>query len=171
MKATYAKAMDALYLLCMIIAGISLMVMTIIIPVGVYFRYMLNSALAWPEPLCVLLVVLFTFTAAAACYRAGVHISVGLVTDAMPPTARKTVLLVADGFLAIISTFMVIWGLQLVETTSHQVIAEFPFLSVGFTYLPIPVGGALTLLFIIERLWIGRPGHDSFIYREPGEIN
>jgi hypothetical protein len=37
------------------------------------------------------------------------------------------------------------------------VIAEFPFLSVGVTYLPIPIGGAVTLLFIAERLLIGPP--------------
>jgi TRAP-type C4-dicarboxylate transport system permease small subunit len=30
-------------------------------------------------------------------------------------------------------------------------------LSVGVTYLPIPVGGAITLLFVAERLLIGRP--------------
>jgi TRAP-type C4-dicarboxylate transport system permease small subunit len=37
------------------------------------------------------------------------------------------------------------------------VIAEFPFLSVGITYLPLPIGGAVTLLFIVERLWAGPP--------------
>jgi TRAP-type C4-dicarboxylate transport system permease small subunit len=44
-----------------------------------------------------------------------------------------------------------------VATTWHQSIAEFPALSVGLTYLPIPVGGAITLLLVAERLLIGRP--------------
>jgi hypothetical protein len=44
-----------------------------------------------------------------------------------------------------------------VETTWHQSIAEFPFLSVGVTYLPIPVGGTATLLFVAERVAIGHP--------------
>jgi TRAP-type C4-dicarboxylate transport system permease small subunit len=44
-----------------------------------------------------------------------------------------------------------------VETTWHQSIAEFPALAVGVTYLPIPVGGAVTLLFVIERALIGPP--------------
>jgi hypothetical protein len=30
-------------------------------------------------------------------------------------------------------------------------------LSVGVTYLPIPIGGIVTLLFVIERLLIGQP--------------
>ena len=41
--------------------------------------------------------------------------------------------------------------------TWHNTIADFPFLSVGVTYLPIPVGGVCLLLFIIERIWLGAP--------------
>jgi TRAP-type C4-dicarboxylate transport system permease small subunit len=39
--------------------------------------------------------------------------------------------------------------------TWHQVIAEFPFLSVGITYLPLPLGGVVTLAFIVERIVAG----------------
>jgi TRAP-type C4-dicarboxylate transport system permease small subunit len=48
-----------------------------------------------------------------------------------------------------------------VGATWHQSIAEFPALSVGVTYLPIPIGGAITLLFVTERLLIGRPPSSS----------
>ncbi len=41
--------------------------------------------------------------------------------------------------------------------TWHNSIADFPFLSVGVTYLPIPLGGACLLLFIIERIFLGLP--------------
>jgi TRAP-type C4-dicarboxylate transport system permease small subunit len=50
-----------------------------------------------------------------------------------------------------------VWGGRLVQATWFQVIAEFPALSVGITYLPIPIGGAITLLFIAERVAIGPP--------------
>ena len=49
------------------------------------------------------------------------------------------------------------WGYSLCATTWHQSIAEFPSLSVGVTYLPIPLGGLCLLLFVIERLLIGAP--------------
>jgi len=51
--------------------------------------------------------------------------------------------------------FMLVWGAQLVDVTWNQGIAEFPALKVGLTYLPIPVGGTITMLFVIERLWTG----------------
>jgi TRAP-type C4-dicarboxylate transport system permease small subunit len=62
-----------------------------------------------------------------------------------------------ETLMAALSLFMVFWGAELVAATWNQVIAEFPFLSVGITYLPLPIGGAVTLLFIVERLWAGPP--------------
>ena len=43
--------------------------------------------------------------------------------------------------------------------TWHNTIADFPFLSVGVTYLPIPIGGLLLLMFVIEHMTIGPPPH------------
>ena len=53
--------------------------------------------------------------------------------------------------MLVTNLFMLVWGIKLVETTWYQGIAEFPIVSVGIAYLPIPVGGALTALFVIER--------------------
>lgn len=171
MKTAYRRAMDALYLACMIVAGLALAIMTVVIPWGVYTRYVLNRGSAWPEPMAVLLMILFTFFAGAACYRAGIHISVALFADALRQPYRRIVHGIAELSVAVLAVFMVYWGFQLVATTWSQVIAEFPFLSVGVTYLPIPLGGAITLLFILERAWIGKPPLDSIMYREPAEAN
>ena len=48
--------------------------------------------------------------------------------------------------------FMLVWGIKLVQATWYQSIAEFPIVTAGMAYLPIPIGGALTVLFVIERL-------------------
>jgi TRAP-type C4-dicarboxylate transport system permease small subunit len=52
--------------------------------------------------------------------------------------------------------FMLWYGTKLVQATWHQSIAEFPLVSVGLSYLPVPIGGAITALFVIERIWTGR---------------
>jgi TRAP-type C4-dicarboxylate transport system permease small subunit len=52
--------------------------------------------------------------------------------------------------------FMLWYGVKLAITTWHQSIAEFPVVSVGFSYLPIPIGGAITALFVIERFRTGQ---------------
>jgi TRAP-type C4-dicarboxylate transport system permease small subunit len=47
--------------------------------------------------------------------------------------------------------FMLVWGIKLVQATWYQSIAELPIVTAGMAYLPIPIGGALTALFVIER--------------------
>lgn len=42
MSELYLKWMDRLYLLAMVLAGLSLLVMTIVIPIGIFSRYVLN---------------------------------------------------------------------------------------------------------------------------------
>jgi TRAP-type C4-dicarboxylate transport system permease small subunit len=151
------RAMDALYRLCAIIAGSALVLISLVVPWGVYTRYVLDSASSWPEPMAILLSIVLTFFGAAACYRSGVHMRVTVARDLLPPLPQRVVDFIAEGLMALISLFMVIWGARLVAATWQQVIAEFPFLSVGVTYLPIPIGGAITMLFIAERLLIGPP--------------
>jgi len=57
MAIQFRKAMDALYLACVLIAGTSLVLISAVIPWGVYTRYVLNSAASWPEPAAVLLTI------------------------------------------------------------------------------------------------------------------
>lgn len=153
----FRRAMDALYLACVAIAGTALVLIALVVPWGVFTRYVLNSAASWPEPMAVLLTIVLTFFGAAACYRIGVHVSVTVARNALAAPLRRASELVAEGLMALISVFMLRWGAILVETTWHQTIADFPALSVGVTYLPIPIGGLITLLFVIERVTIGPP--------------
>lgn len=155
MKQAYILAMGYLHKACIAISATCLVVMTIIIPWGVFTRYVLGYGSSWPEPMAILLMIIFAFVSAAACYRDGLHIAVMALPDAVSPRNRLILGWIAEIGMVIANLFMLIWGFTLVEATMYQVIAEFPILSVGLTYLPIPVGGALTLLFVIERLWTG----------------
>jgi TRAP-type C4-dicarboxylate transport system permease small subunit len=65
-----------------------------------------------------------------------------------------------------IAAFMVGYGVHLCILTRDNTIAEFPWLSVGFVYMPIPIGGLLTLLFIVEKIWLGDPPKDDVMYSD-----
>jgi TRAP-type C4-dicarboxylate transport system permease small subunit len=150
-------AMDALYRLCVVVSGSALVLISAVIPWGVFTRYVLNSAASWPEPMAILLTIVLTFIGAAACYRAETHMRVSILVRALSRPWQRLIEPLAEALTALLSLFMVIWGARLVVATWHQSIAEFPALSVGVTYLPIPIGGAITLLFVAERMLIGRP--------------
>jgi TRAP-type C4-dicarboxylate transport system permease small subunit len=166
MKVQYRQIMEGLYLACIALSAVAVVVMTLIIPYGVFMRYVVHSPLSWPEPLSVLLMIVFTFIGGAGVYRAKVHIRINALLDAVKPQVRTKMLLVADALMVLACLFMLGYGAILVQTTWFQSIAEFPGLSVGLTYLPIPVSGFVTLLFVIEYLWIGPPPATSIIYQD-----
>ncbi|MDA6254486.1 TRAP transporter small permease, partial [Escherichia coli] len=71
MSELYLKWMDRLYLLAMVLAGLSLLVMTIVIPIGIFSPYVLNRGECSREPIAIFCMVTFTFIGAAVSYRAG----------------------------------------------------------------------------------------------------
>jgi TRAP-type C4-dicarboxylate transport system permease small subunit len=152
MKAQYIRAMDLIHRGCLIVAGACLVIITLIIPYGVFTRYVLNSAASWPEPLATLLMIVLSFTSAIVCYREYLHIGVGVLPAMLDDRAKVVLGWVLEFCMLGTNLFMLWWGIKLVETTWFQVIAEFPIVSVGLSYMPIPIAGGLTTLFIIERM-------------------
>jgi TRAP-type C4-dicarboxylate transport system permease small subunit len=165
-KQRYAQAMEWLYVACTVLSGTALVVITLIIPFGVFMRYVMNSALSWPEPAAVSMMVMFSFIGGAAVYRAKVHIAVEAVLNAVSPGVKSVMLWGVDACVALTALFMLGYGLRLCQTTWYQTMAEFPGLKQGIVYLPIPIAGALTLLFLLERVWVGEPPPTSFMYRD-----
>jgi TRAP-type C4-dicarboxylate transport system permease small subunit len=118
----------------------------------VFTRYILNSAASWPEPIAVLLMIVLSFLSAVVCYREYLHIGVGVVPAFLGDSAKQILGWFLEICMLATNLFMLWWGLKLVETTWYQSIAELPIITAGMAYLPIPIGGALTALFVIERL-------------------
>jgi TRAP-type C4-dicarboxylate transport system permease small subunit len=161
MTDAYFRAMDALHAACVFIAGLAIVVITIIIPYGVFTRYVLNSAASWPEPMAILLMIVISFLSAVVCYREHLHIAVGMLPNALGGLPRASLGVLIEACMAATNMFLLWYGISLVQRTWHQSIAEFPALSVGVTYLPVPIGGLITLLFVVERFlrrdWFAPP--------------
>jgi TRAP-type C4-dicarboxylate transport system permease small subunit len=171
MKEDILTAMDWLYRLCIWSSGIALIVMTVVIPIGVFNRYVLGHGSMWPEPLAILCMIIFSFIGAAATYRAGGHIAVTMFTDRFPASARPALTFVVNLLMVALALFVAWYGFSLCHATWGQYIAEFPVLRVGITYLPLPLGSAITILFVVESMvfgpqnkravvMIGAPGQD-----------
>jgi len=166
MKKNYRQAMEWLYLACVVLSGAALVAITLIIPAGVFMRYAMNNPMAWPEPAAVIMMVMFSFLGGAAVYRANVHVAVEALLNAVARDTRRIMLMGVDACMAATALFMLVYGVQLCITTRFQTMAEFPGLSVAYVYSPIPVAGVLTLLFLIERVWLGPAPKDSVMYSD-----
>src|SRR5258706_16269535 len=117
MASSYRTAMDLLYWICAWLAGVSLVLISAVIPYSVYTRYVLNQAASWPEPMAVLLTIVLTFFGAAACYRRRLHMNVSFFVAMLPPRLRQIADLIAELLVALFGLFMVIWGVKLVDAT------------------------------------------------------
>ena len=156
MKAQYIRLMDALHRFCMVVAGSCLVAITLMIPYGVFTRYVLNSASSWPEPMAVLLMIWFSFLSASLVYRENLHIGVAVIPMMLEGKAKTAIGWLIEAAMMATNLFIFWWGIKLVLLTWHQTISEFPWYSVGASYLPVPIGGAITALFVIERLWTSK---------------
>jgi TRAP-type C4-dicarboxylate transport system permease small subunit len=166
MESLYTRLMDRLYVACVWFSGIAIFLMSIIIPWGVFSRYVLGTGSQWPEPIAILLMMIFTFIGAAAGYRANAHIAVGMLTDVLPGRLQALAALVVDLLMIAASAFMVWYGTRLSLDTLGQSIAELPGLPVGVTYAALPIGSLATLLFVIERRFFGPQEHRPIVSGE-----
>lgn len=163
MKQQVLRVMDVVYLACIWVAGAAIFFMSLIIPWGIFARYVLGTGSQWPEPIAILLMVVFTFIGAAASYRAGSHIAVAMLTERLPAGLKN----LATGFshliMLLLSIFMTVYGINLCMETWGQSISELTWMPVGLTYSPVPIGGLLTLLFVLEHICFGSQNQRAIV--------
>ena len=155
MRDAFLRFNDGVYLACIWISGISVAAMSLIIPWGIFTRYVLGTGSQWPEPIAIQLMVLFTFLGAAASYRAGAHIAVQMLTDRLPEGARRVLRGMVHVLMLLVALFAIVYGTNLCIKTWNQVIGQLPWMPVGLTYAPVPLGGLATALFVIEHIAFG----------------
>ena len=111
------------------------------------------------------LMVMFSFLGGTTVYRRPAHRRAGAGRRGEAGTAP---LYCAGGVVCMTATalFMLMHGTRLCLATRLQSIAEFPSLPVAVVYLPIPLAGLLTLLFLVERAWLGKPPESSVMYSD-----
>jgi len=160
----YVRLMDRLYTVCVWAAGAAIFFMSLIIPWGVFTRYVLGTGSQWPEPIAILLMMVFTFIGAAAAYRANAHIAVTMLVDTLPAPLQRAADVFADIAVGVASAFVAWYGTRLSMETLGQSVAELSWLPVGVTYASLPLGALATLLFVLERRLYG-PQHDRPLVR------
>jgi len=158
--------MQAIYVGCIALSGLALIAITLMIPSGVFMRYVMNDPLQWPEPASVIMMVFFSFVGGAAVYRANAQIAVEALLRAVGPRSRGAMDWGVHACMFVIAAFMLGYGIHLCLITQGNTVAEFSWLSVGIVYLSIPIGGLLTLLFLIEKVWLGEPPKSDVMYSD-----
>ena len=157
--ARLAKIMSTLSTLSLWFAGAGLVAMTIIVGWQVFTRYVLNWSNAWTEPAAILLMSWFILLGAAVGIRENYHLGFDVLLYILPKSSKRVLRSISDVVVIAFAGGMIFFGLQLVALGWP---ARMPSLGIpeGVKYTPLVAGGALIILFSLERLLLRWSGVD-----------
>jgi len=126
--------------------------LVVVVCLGVFFRYVLNSSLVWYDEFASYMLVWLTFygTVVAAYHQR--HIGFELVVDKLAPRARQAVDFVAE--LAVLGFQFVLfyYGWVLMQRMGDETAISLPWVRVSWINSVLPVTGGLMLLIGLTRL-------------------
>ena len=146
-----AAVLDLIALVCRIVTGIALVVLTVIFGWLVFGRYVLNATPTWVEQVALLLVMLIAFLGAAVGVHDNTHLSVSILRTSVPKRIRTICVVISDIAMAGFGGLMLWYGAQLTVFKWGSLI---PLIQVpeGLRSLPLTIGGGLILLFSLGHL-------------------
>jgi len=133
------------------VAGIGLILMTAFVFAQVCFRYLLGSSLFWAEPASVMLMGWFILLGAAVGVKEGYHLSFDVGLMIMPKSWTPWFHSLSDLVVTSFGFGMVWFGWQLAAKAANGDIAGLG-ISRMWNFAPLVGGGALLILFSVERI-------------------
>jgi TRAP-type C4-dicarboxylate transport system permease small subunit len=123
-------------------------VMTVIIILQVFLRYLFLFSLSWSEEVARYLMIWASFLGASLAVKYGLHIGVEYVINRFPQGLKRAITLVAKASILFFLLLFTIGGLQVAWALRDQDSPALLF-SMFYAYLSVPVGG----VFMIIQLW------------------
>lgn len=153
-------------------AGTGLVLMTVFVAYQVFCRYVLNDSPSWTEPGAVMLMSWFIFLGAAVGVRENNHLGFDVLLYVLPAPAKKWLRMISDFAVAVFGIGMIWYGSNLVGLTWNTTLPALG-ISGAWDYIPVVAGGALVLLFALERIILrfsGAPIDELLDELPPAEI-
>ena len=148
------RALDRLASLAMALAGAALVGMALVQAWQVFARYVLNDSPGWTEPLALLLMSFAVMFGAAVAVRRETHFAFQTFRDAAPGPARWLLKSISRLIAAASGAGLMALGGMLMVDEWPVAMAGAPLPS-GLKFAGLCIGGALILLFSLERLLTG----------------
>jgi len=129
-----------------------LSVLTILVPVEVFLRYLFGKSLYITEEFTRYLMVWVVFLASSLAIREDSHISIGILVNRFRGRTRSWLNLIAQALLVIFLVFLIIEGIIALRFQMDQIIPSLG-LPIFWFYLAIPVGSFLMILNLLPKIW------------------
>ncbi len=130
--------------------GVVMAAMVADVTIQIFFRYVIQDPPTWTEELARYLFVWEVFLAAGLAFGRGSHI----VVDALlllVPRARRVFSVISNS-IVLAFLIVVVWqGIAMARLTSNTVSTAMN-LNMGVVYAGLPVGAAISALYVLARL-------------------
>ncbi len=167
-----SRLLSRLGTLTLWLAGIGLVIMTVVVAWQVFCRYVLNDSPSWTEPGAVMLMSWFIFLGAAVGVRENYHLGFDVLLYILPTSGKKWLRMISDIVAFVFGIGMIWYGGQLVSLTWGSVLPSLG-ISGGWDYVPLVAGGVLICLFSLERIVLrlsGAPIDEALDEMPPAEV-
>lgn len=129
-----------------------LSVVTVLVPIEVFLRYLFGKSLYVTEELTRYLMVWVVFLASSLAIREEAHISIGILVNRFRGRARTWFNFVAHALLIFFLVFLMIEGIIILPFQIDQIIPSLE-IPIFWFYLAIPVGCGLMILNLLPKVW------------------
>ncbi len=128
-------------------------VMVLVVLIGTFFRYVLNSPLGWTEEAARYSMIWMALIASSIALKNREHIGINMFINKVPSKIRRYIILIRDSFIAYFLYILIVEGYTMALGASNQV---SPALNITMFWplLSIPLTGLLCLLQLIMRVII-----------------
>jgi TRAP-type transport system small permease protein len=126
--------------------------LVVIVCLGVFFRYVLNSSLTWYDEFASYMLVWLTFYGTVVADYQRRHIAFELVVDKLAPPARKVVDVVAELAVLGFQFVLLYYGWVLMQRMGDETAISLPWVKVSWITSVLPVTGGLLLLISVTRM-------------------
>ncbi|HYH03275.1 MAG TPA: TRAP transporter small permease [Bacillota bacterium] len=131
--------------------AVIMLVLSILICYQVFARYVLNNSPFWIEETSVIGMMWIGLLGAAGCVWTDSHMNLELIVSRLPQAmqawTRGIVYLIVGSF----SWFLLTQGSFLVNELKTATLSTMPSVSLGFSYLVLPVSGFIMVLFSVIK--------------------
>ncbi|WP_319559216.1 TRAP transporter small permease [Marispirochaeta sp.] len=123
--------------------------LTLFVSWQVFARYVLNAGQFWAEELSIIVMIWIGILGASSTLWSESHIGLNVFVDRLPETGKVMARVFSDFLIAGFGIYLFIYGLQLVNKITGTWSALR--ISIGMTYIVVPVSAVLLVLFAISK--------------------
>jgi len=149
--ALLTKSCDLIAWAAKVFIGALVGAIVVITLASVWWRYVLNAPLAWPEQVSRILFVWITFVGAAVLYRERLHVAIDMFMAPLPRAARRAVGWAIELLILAFNFVLLLYGLKLSVDNLGQTFGALDITPASF-YFAAPVAAGMMILYFLERI-------------------